>query len=229
MKIFPILQRDRIIFDKSCVGMSNTMLNHLNYIEWRTERGFFLSDIDYQDYLNWFTYLEKNFTQPIVKHDNPADYGLKQADSVKMRIRYLRGLKSPLEAEYQVIKREYMRGERPFGYITMVSLQEQIDKLRKSIYFNHQRLKGNIINQSYDLEAIKRVPINQICQINNNGFFQDNPFRNEKSPSNSLFWYKSTNRFCDFATNKTGDVVDVYMAVNNCDMRTAMKELNIMI
>lgn len=165
-------------------------------------------------------------SQPVVIHNKPDDYGLKQADSVKIRIKCLRQQAKDLKDEYLVIKAQYLRGERPEAHIPLNSLSEQIEKLNKAIYFNRQRLKGDTTCEQYDLETIKRVPINQITEIMLNGFFRNNPFRNEKSPSNSLYLYKNKNRFCDFATGKTGDVVDVYMAVNNCDMRTAMKELN---
>ena len=164
-------------------------------------------------------------SQPFPDHKNPADYGLTQEQAVKMRINLLRAKKRTLEDEYQGIKAEYLRGEREFAHIPLNSLSDQLEKLNKTIYFNQQRLKGDT-HQQYDLEQIKKIPISQICKVNANGFFQSNPFRTEKEPSNSLFYYKSTNRFCDFATGKTGDVIDTYMAINNCDMRTAMKELS---
>ena len=164
-------------------------------------------------------------TQPNPNHQNPLDYGLSREESIKIRIRYLNGLIQPLKDELSQIKGQYLRGERPHAHIPMNALQEKISKLEKSVHFNRERLKCQE-DKSYDLEAIKRVPINQITEVMANGFFRTNPFRNEKSPSNSLFWYRKDNRFCDFATGKTGDVIDVYMAVQNCDMKTALKELS---
>ena len=171
-----------------------------------------------RDHLKWIIQLE-------VKHNDPALFGLKNEDSLKMRIRYLKGLKQPLEAEFADIKAQYLRGERPYAHIPLNSLQEQIDKLSKAIYFNRQRLKGDTTNQPFDLTALKAIPLDRITKINSNLFFQTNPFRTEKEPSNSLHWDKKTNRFFDFATGKTGDAIDLYCAVNAVDFKTACKEM----
>lgn len=165
-------------------------------------------------------------SQPTVKHAEPADYGLSLIESVKMRLCYLYGLKRSREVEYEAIKGQYIRGERPFAHIPLNSLSEQIEKLRKAIYFTRQRLKSGNKYESYDIEQIKKIPITQLTQINANGFFNFNPFRQEKSPSNSLFYYRSTNRWHDFATNKSGDNIDLWMALNNCTLKQALKELS---
>ena len=65
-----------------------------------------------------------------------------------------------------------------------------------------------------------------ITEIMPNRFFKNNPFRKENSPSNSLYWYKNENRFCDFCTNQTGDVIDLYMTIHKCSINTALKELS---
>jgi DNA primase len=79
--------------------------------------------------------------------------------------------------------------------------------------------------QSYDLEALKAVPIDSIAKVNSNNFFQTNPFRTEKEPSNSLFYYRKDNRAQDFGSGKSYDAIDVFMAVNNCSFVEACKGL----
>jgi hypothetical protein len=174
------------------------------------------------------SYLMKigTISQPSVKHNDPADFGLIGEEAIKMRIRYLKGLKSPLEAELSDKKGRYLRGENEFGYIMINSLQDRIDKLSKAIHFNKERLKGNVVNQPFDLEVLKKVPIDSITKVNSNGFFQVNPFRQENSPSNSLFLYRKDNRAHDFGSGKSYDAIDVFMAVNQCDFKTACKEMS---
>jgi DNA primase len=75
------------------------------------------------------------------------------------------------------------------------------------------------------MEALKKIPLNQICEIMPSGFFKNNPFRNEKSPSNSLHWNKNNNTWYDFASGQHGDSVDLYMKINNISFRQACQEM----
>jgi hypothetical protein len=166
-----------------------------------------------------------NISQPHVNHADPTDYSLSREQAIRLRIKYLRTQREPLQAEYEQVKIEMLAGTRPYGYIAQNYLNEQIEKLDRDIFFNIRRLRQPEDKPSYDLEAIKKIPIDRITKINSNNFFQDNPFRTEKSPSNSLFWYRAQNRWTDFGSGQSGDVVDIYMAVNSCDFKTALKEL----
>lgn len=163
------------------------------------------------------------------KHNDPALFGISEKEAINMRIRTLQADKRQIEAEYQEIKGLYLRGERPYGFIGMNSLQERIDKLSKTISFLRARLKGEVVNQTFDLEAIKKVPIDSVTKVHANGFFQTNPFRAEKEPSNSLYLYRQTNRWTDFGSGRSGDVVDVVMAKENCSFKEACKLLNTML
>jgi hypothetical protein len=183
-------------------------------------------DVDYYKHalISWQIKIgEIDWKPPI--HNKPEFYGLTEKEAINSRIRYLRANFNALTQKFNAIKGEYLRGEREFAFITFNGLQERIDKLSKAISFNRARLKGKVVNQPFDLEAIKRVPMNTICKINQNGFFQTNPFRTEKEPSNSLFWYRDKNRYMDFATSQGGDVIDLAMAINQCNFREACKYL----
>jgi len=79
---------------------------------------------------------------------------------------------------------------------------------------------------NFDIAEIKKIPLDKITKIESNGFFSNNPFRNEHSPSNSLHWDKRSNRWCDYGSGDIhGDVIDLYMKLNTCDFVTACKEL----
>jgi hypothetical protein len=115
-------------------------------------------------------------------------------------------------------------------------IKDKLAKLEKNIYFIKRRIKDLKFKEkypdmpikeyrTYDVERIKQVPINKIVEVMPNGFFKNNPFRNEHSPSNSLFWFKKTNSWVDFGSGDGGDNINLYMKLNNCDFRTACREL----
>jgi hypothetical protein len=164
--------------------------------------------------------------QPSVKHSDPADYGLTREQAIKLRIKYLREKREVIQEKCDEVKKEMLSGTRPYGYIMQNYYNELIEKLDKDINYNLARLRTDTDKPSYDLETIKRIPLDQITKINSNGFFQDNPFRSEKSPSNSLHWDKKSNRWHDFGSGQHGDVIDLVMVIENCDFKTALKELS---
>jgi hypothetical protein len=174
--------------------------------------------------INWLIKTGQ-ISQPAVIHNKPELFNLTEEKAVKIRLNRLRQQIKTLKDEYSAVKCQYLQGKREFAYITLNSLQGKIDKIEKNIHFLKARLRGDIVNQPFDLEALKKVPISSITKINANNFFQVNPFRQEKEPSNSLFYYKAQNRAQDFATSKSYDAIDVYMAVNQCDFKTACKEM----
>jgi hypothetical protein len=158
-------------------------------------------------------------------HNKPEFYGLKEPEAIKMRIRHLQASKRLWQADLSDKKGQFLRGEVKDCYQTMNYLQDEITKVEKAIYFNKQRLRGEVVNQPFDLTVLKQIPIPKITEILPNNFFKVNPFRQENSPSNSLFYYKAQNRAQDFGTSKSYDAIDVYMAVNQCDFKTACKEM----
>ena len=79
-----------------------------------------------------------------------------------------------------------------------------------------------------DIEQIKKIPIDRITKINRAGFFINNPFRKERSPSNSLHLNRKTNRWSDYGSGEYGDNIDLYMNINNCNFIEACKELQIL-
>lgn len=164
-------------------------------------------------------------SQPHVNHADPIDYNLTREQAIRLRIKYLRTQREPLEEESNQVKIEMLAGTRPYGYIAQNYLNERMEKIDRDVFFNIRRLQQPEDKPSYDLEAIKRIPLDRITQINSTGFFQDNPFRTEKSPSNSLHWNKRSNRWIDFGSGQHGDVLDLYMCINSCDFKTALKEL----
>lgn len=177
-------------------------------------------------------------TQPSPKHNDPSDYGLTQKEVTLMRIRYLRGLKKLAQREETEWRIMLLKVFNDYRQKQLLEAQRDVAKINKEIAMNIAKLRlldndGNIDQtkmtaaaKSYDIAAIKLVPINTITEVLSNGFFQNNPFRNEKSPSNSLYWYKKQNRWTDFGTGKSGDVIDLFMAINGVSMPEALRELS---
>lgn len=103
---------------------------------------------------------------------------------------------------------------------------EEIKKLKRKILMIKNKGKVSVTRVNYDIESIKKIPLDTITEILPSGFFVNNPFRTEKSPSNSLHWDKRVNRFYDFGSGQTGDVIDLFMAINKCSMLEALKMLS---
>ena len=78
----------------------------------------------------------------------------------------------------------------------------------------------------YNIEEIKRVPINRIVEIMPSGFFKNNPFRKERSPSNSLHLNRKTNRWCDYGSGGYGSNIDLVMKLEGCTFREALEYLS---
>jgi hypothetical protein len=114
---------------------------------------------------------------------------------------------------------------------------KKIEKAQKSIYWlkkiisdeNNRKEGQPSPREDFDVERIKEISCNRIVKILPSGFFEKNPFRNERSPSNSLYWNKRTNRWTDFGSSQYGSNIDLYMKLNNCDFPTACRELQYMI
>jgi len=174
-------------------------------------------------------YLKYHNKQQSVNHSNPEDYGLSRDDALKMKLRYLKSKKKELDDEITNLNVDYLSGKRPLAYVTLNILEEKRDKLNKDIFINSKILNKKENITLYDVSNLKNIPLNKITEILSNGFFMNNPFRNERSPSNSLAWDKKTNRWTDFGSGEYGDSIDLVMAMNKCDFREACKILTLII
>jgi hypothetical protein len=164
-------------------------------------------------------------SKPNVKHSDHNDYDLTKEETIRTRIRYLDLQEAALAKEYNNINKEFLSGTRPYGFRTAEHIQVQMDKIEKSIMFNRALLEDKQTSPSYDIESTAKIPLDQITEILPSGFFRDNPFRTEASPSNSLHWDKKSNRWTDFASGESGDVIDLFRAINSCDLPEALKAL----
>lgn len=129
--------------------------------------------------------------------------------------------------------------DNPDWFITLglELLNERIvkqQKIIKGLVFKLDVLTG-IRKEAYrvhDLDAIKAIPIADIMpceprQRATNRLYYLSPWRTESNPS--LVVYVDSNRFHDFGEDLSGTVIDMYMKLNDCDFREAVKELNQMI
>ena len=169
-------------------------------------------------------------TQPQPRYDNPEDYGLTRKDSINARIRYLRQIKEKKVKAVRVwTKQSLIQSGRAkeLSLSMLLDANIELDAIDKEIKYNLSRLKyKEDTPHGYDIAHIKTIPMDRITKILPNGFFINNPFRNEKSPSNSLHWDKRSNRYTDFGTGLHGDIIDLFMAINKCTIQEAMKELS---
>lgn len=116
--------------------------------------------------------------------------------------------------------------------LTIEYLNKKIKELNRRIrtyQFRNDALMGKeITSKSYDLEAIKQVPIEQIMP-SRPIFHSPNrekyicPLHTEKTASFTV--YKDTNSWYCWGCNSFGDVIDLYMRLNNCDFQTACGQL----
>lgn len=141
-----------------------------------------------------------------------------------------------LRAEYRVEKSETDRlnlivlnadpGER---WLPLSYWREHFDKTNKlSRKIKHLNLliKGEASDNNFDVERLKEIPIGDIYETVSTGFFLNNPLRKERSPSNSLHWNRSTNRWTDYGSGEYGDVIDLVQKVNKCSFIEACKILS---
>lgn len=170
----------------------------------------------------------KNERHQVVGHGDYHNYkGLDRKFVIHCRLRFLRSKRKNLEMRLRRWKSLLLKDYNWYCEDMIVELTNDINKINKEISIRLQQLRNPERElKSYDIERIKSIPLNEITEINNNGFFVNNPFRNERSPSNSLYWNKKNNRYHDFGTGMGGDVIDLYMTINNCDIKTALKELS---
>lgn len=198
------------------------------------------NDTEYRMASNELSYDIKKgeVVQPKVIHNDPADYGLTKQDAIRMHLRYLLAKKKDLESQVANTKSLLLRYTNWHCQWQLNEAQTALDKINKTRRMLLDQLKQQekgidvahkkYVQPQYDLEAIKKVPCNLITDIAPTGFFIVNPFRNERSPSNSLHWNKATNRWTDYGSGQHGDNLDLYMKINDCDLPTALKNLSYM-
>jgi len=82
---------------------------------------------------------------------------------------------------------------------------------------------------NFDVEEVKLIPIGDIMphgpkvqQSSRNTYIC--PLHNENTPS--FVWFKDKNNYKCFGCQAYGSVIDLYMAMNDCDFVTACKSLS---
>ncbi len=166
--------------------------------------------------------------QPVVNHSDRHDYAYSREDEIHARLRFLKEERKQAEKEVAYYVRDLFNHYNTWSESMLCEAQRILSRIDRDIKYNRSRLKykEDQEKESYDIAHCKQVAMDRITTILPSGFFLNNPFREEHSPSNSLHVDRKTNRFKDFGSGKTGDAIDVFMAVNNCSMIEALKELS---
>lgn len=158
-----------------------------------------------------------------VKHSNPEFFGLTNKWAYKKRLRHLRKELRRLEERVDHWNSLIIKSNikvRWFLEIYYFKYLDEFEKIQKHIYYINRLLKGSPEKKFYNIEEIKRIPINTIVEVNSAGFFK---IRDENTPS--VKWYKDQNEWHDFGTDEHGDIIDLIMKLNNCSFIRACKIL----
>lgn len=107
---------------------------------------------------------------------------------------------------------------------------EDLDRVRRGLHMLSPILSEWHKKQpKIDIDKVKTVPIGQLMpappkrkQGNREMFLC--PLKTEKTPS--FFWFKDKNKFNCFGCLERGSVIDLYMKLNNCNFRTAIRALD---
>lgn len=119
--------------------------------------------------------------------------------------------------------------------IAIENREKEIEEVKKSIKKYQRRndiLKGTVkARESYDLDAIKTVPIGDLIPYQPASQFGRRkkylcPFHEEKTPS--FVVYEDDNSCHCFGCGYSGDVIQVYMDYNKCSFLEACKHLSSM-
>ena len=76
-----------------------------------------------------------------------------------------------------------------------------------------------------DIQAAKAIPIDSLYEVLPNGFFVNNPFVKNAPRQTPFHLNRNTNRWNDYATGEYGDLLDLVMKENNCDLITLIRRL----
>ena len=184
-----------------------------------------------EDEQYYFDILNKE--PPKITHNNPDDYRIDDNFIYKAKNRYRHYQKKQYEQRLQQIYREREdwtdklrrrigAGQDDFNCFwyrcKIEKANNEISNLRKRIaYLSLPKTKATKI----DFDLIKTIPIGKVFEVLPNGFFMENPLRQERKPSNSFFWNKKTNKWNDYGTGEYGDLLDLTMLKNNWSLKEA--------
>lgn len=165
-------------------------------------------------------------TQPSPNHSNPEDYGRDRKWATQCKISFLRIQLTTAKEAFNNATRRLLQHMNDFDALCALEYRLEVEKVEREIKYQISLLRGERERKSYDIAAIKRIPMDTITEIMPNRFFKENPFRRESVPSDSLYWYSEENRCMDFGSGKSYDVIDLYMVLNKVDLKTALKEMS---
>jgi hypothetical protein len=168
-------------------------------------------------------------TQPSPNHSNPEDYGKDRKWATQCKIRFLKTKRDELQEIYNTANRRLIKTKSSFDTSCVLEHRDELEKINKEIKYQTTLFSSGVERKSYDIAAIKRIPLSDLTLIHPSGFFHENPFRTENVPSDSLHWEKRSNRYKDFGSGAHGDSIDLYMALRKVDLKTALKEMSSML
>lgn len=107
-------------------------------------------------------------------------------------------------------------------------IKYKLSEIKKWEYLE-KRMKGENEEDNYDLDAIKRIPLKNIILKEPvskavKRWLYSSPYRNEENAS--FVWYIDSNRWWDYGAGEGGTIIDLYMKLNDCDIKKAIYELN---
>lgn len=169
-------------------------------------------------------YKEERRNNPVI-HNSPEDYGLTKEEVYKIKLRYLKTKRKPIALRVEKFSRKAMLSigtHKDFYLDLWGEAKDKLDRLDYNIDYLKGLISGRVkAGKTYNVESLKKVPIDKIIEVNSAGFFK---LRNEKTPS--CKWYKETNRWHDFGSDEGGDVIDLVSKINDCSFREACKILS---
>lgn len=98
----------------------------------------------------------------------------------------------------------------------------EITKAKTKLKYLTSRHPQGVSRKSYDIAAIKQIPIDTLVEVNRAGFFRVR--EGDKTPS--CKWYKDKNTWHDFGSDEGGDVIDLYQKLNKCTLIQALRALS---
>lgn len=119
-------------------------------------------------------------------------------------------------------KQEIQWASNIFYYKHLQKLERMIRKWKRILRTVELREAGQEI-RGLDIARAKQYPIENLLELNRAGFTKC-PFHHEKTASLKV-WVDENRWYC-FGCNERGDVIDLYMKLNNVDIKTAIRALN---
>ena len=166
--------------------------------------------------------------QRFVAHADPALFGLTAREADAIRMRYLRSSRkecSDRRSGLLKLKLSLDSKDKWLPEMLIDGLDDELDKLERGMAFI-RRKQDSGGRQAIDVELLKSsVPIRLVLElfhvaVYNRFFFK---VRNERTPS--AHFNEAKNVWYDHGASTGGSVIDLYMALAQCDLYTAIKEL----